>query len=264
MVTFDLSSSFQQDLSYMVMNSSRNQSSYAPVSAVDNDDQFEQLNSSPLTQDVVKAIVAVVLMAIVLYGLPTWRNLWSQRATEGETQSTSTMENSSVVPPATPVPQGPRRPEKQQRRNSPQEVRDDDVEQDHAQQPSINRYNNVFSFEVNLEQHNFAEPREMSVPDQRNDVRTVTYFDNAGRSHRTKDAPIREEERSDARAITYFDNTGRSYRTKAARDRAEDQHLTESLADYPHVSTQQRMVLRRRAFTRLEQMDIEQRMAFGQ
>jgi hypothetical protein len=225
----------------VTMNNSqnhRNPSSYAPVTAVDDDDQFEHLNNLPLAQDVVKAIFAVVLMAIVMYGLPTWSNLWNQYTTEAETQSTSTTENSIATPPERSETQISQRSENRHRRNrmhaAPQVVQDDDVEIEIAQHCPVNIYNNTYSVDFNFGHQSESQPKT-NVPDQRTEVRTFTYFDNAGRS----------------------------YPTKGARDRGEEQCLAESLAAYPSMSSQQRDILRRRAFARLEQLDMEQRITFS-
>ena len=256
--------------------SNQNPSSYAPVTAVDDDDQFAH-NSLPLSQDVVKAIVAIVLMGIVLYGLPTFVSLWKQHAPQSETQSPSNTENSIADPSECPESQTAQSPEKRYRRNrfqaAPQAERDEDVEPERAQQPLINFCDNVISFEVNLEQHLTAQV-ETNITDQRIEVQPETKVPYQRIEAQTEtNVPYQRIEaqtetnvpyqRTEARTISYFDNAGRSYPTISARDWGEEQRLAESFAEYPAMSTRQREILQRRAHARIEQLDMEQRMAFS-
>jgi cell division protein FtsN len=242
---------------------SRNPSSFAPVTAVDDDDQFEPCSSPPLSQDFVKAIVPIVLIATVL-GLLTCISMWKRHAPQSETQSPSKTEKSIADPSECPESQTAQSPEKRYRRNrfqaAPQAERDDDVEPERAQQPLINVCDNVISFEVNLEQHLTAQV-ETNITDQRIEVQPETKVPYQRIEAQTEtNVPY---QRTEARTISYFDNAGRSYPTISARDWGEEQRLAESFADYPAMSTQQREILQRRAHARIEQLDMEQRMAFS-
>ena len=216
----------------------RKPTSFAPEKAADYGDQFAVLSDIlPSAQDVVKAIVVVSFMAIVLRGLPICSKLLSQYATKAEVQSaTSGTEDCIAAPSVHPESQTPRLPAKRQRGNGahvPREaIQDDDAEPICTQRSQFTAYNSVFFIEVNPG-HSCLGLSETAIWDQPSDVRTITYFDNAGRT----------------------------YRTKVARDCAERQRLAESLAEFPAMSSEQRLSLQKRAFARLEQLDMEQRMA---
>jgi hypothetical protein len=73
----------------------------------------------------------------------------------------------------------------------------------------------------------------------------------------------RSSRQNDHPRITYFDNAGRSYLTKAERDAAESHQLAESLSRYPAMKSEQRKIMRQRAFARLEMLDAQQQMRSG-